>query len=123
MMQDFEEDITVEQWILLNQIGPQKSVSQVDLVDKTFNDRPNVTRLLDGLEKRGLVRREDDSHDRRKFSIVLTPQGKSLLDRTIPIVLEERKGVYKGLSDADLKALKRISQTIESNIMETRPPV
>ncbi|MDZ4728266.1 MAG: MarR family transcriptional regulator [Leptospira sp.] len=117
LMSEFKEDITVEQWILLNQLSATGSASQTDLVDKTFKDRPNVTRLLDGLEKRDLVQREDDPSDRRKFQIILTKKGKSLLDRTVPLMLKERKNIYKGLSDSDLQVLKKISETIENNIL------
>ena len=117
LMSEFKEDITVEQWILLNQLSATGSASQTDLVDKTFKDRPNVSRLLDGLEKRDLVQREDDPSDRRKFQIILTKKGKSLLDRTVPLMLKERKNIYKGLSDSDLQVLKKISETIENNIL------
>ncbi|TGK33288.1 MarR family transcriptional regulator [Leptospira gomenensis] len=120
LMSDHGEDITVEQWLLLNQLSTLGVASQTDLVDKTFKDRPNITRLLDGLEKKDLVAREDDSEDRRKFNVILTKKGKALLERTIPIMLQERKHVYKGLSSADLQTLKKISETIETNVLNGR---
>lgn len=120
IMSNSKEDITVEQWILLNQISTTGSVSQAELVDKIFNDRPNITRLLDGLEKKELVQREDDLTDRRKFKIVLTKKGKSVLERTVPIMLKERKFIYKGLSPSDLRILKKISETIEKNVLDGR---
>ncbi|TGM07303.1 MarR family transcriptional regulator [Leptospira barantonii] len=120
LMSDNNEDVTVEQWILLNQLNANGTASQTDLVDKTFKDRPNVTRLLDGLEKKELVQRVDDSEDRRKFKIVMTKKGKALLERTIPMMLKERKLIYKGLSSNDLQTLKRISETIEANVLDGR---
>ncbi|MBW0432672.1 MarR family winged helix-turn-helix transcriptional regulator [Leptospira yasudae] len=120
LMTDHKEDITVEQWLLLNQLSVTGSAYQTDLVDKTFKDRPNVTRLLDGLEKKDLVQREDDSEDRRKFKIVITKKGKALLERTVPRMLKERKLIYKGLSPSDLQTLKRISETIEANVLDGR---
>ncbi|RHX92638.1 MarR family winged helix-turn-helix transcriptional regulator [Leptospira stimsonii] len=120
LMSDYKEDITVEQWILLNQLSATGSASQTDLVDKTFKDRPNVTRLLDGLEKKDFVQREDDPDDRRKFQVVITKKGKALLERTLPLMIKERKFVYKGLSNSDLQVLKRISETIENNVLDGR---
>ncbi|RHX95995.1 MarR family transcriptional regulator [Leptospira yasudae] len=120
LMTDHKEDITVEQWLLLNQLSVTGSAYQTDLVDKTFKDRPNVTRLLDGLEKKDLVQREDDSEDRRKFKVVITKKGKALLERTVPRMLKERKLIYKGLSPSDLQTLKRISETIEANVLDGR---
>ncbi|MEI1277764.1 MarR family transcriptional regulator [Leptospira venezuelensis] len=117
-MSDHETDLTVEQWFLLNRLSLFKSVSQTDLVDKTFKDRPNITRLLDGLEKKGLVVRQDNPDDRRKFTISITKAGKSLLEKTIPFMLEARKIVYKGLKAEDLEVLKTISEKIEKNILQ-----
>ncbi|TGK07477.1 MarR family transcriptional regulator [Leptospira semungkisensis] len=118
LMADHTTDLTVEQWFLLNRLSNGKSVSQTDLVDKTFKDRPNITRLLDGLEKKSLVARKDDPNDRRKFTVSITKAGKALLDKTIPVMLEARKAVYKGLKQEDLEALKAISEKIESNILQ-----
>lgn len=118
LMSDHETDLTVEQWFLLNRLSLFKSVSQTDLVDKTFKDRPNITRLLDGLEKKGLVVRQDNPDDRRKFTISITKAGKSLLENTIPFMLEARKIVYKGLKAEDLEVLKSISEKIEKNILQ-----
>ncbi len=118
LMSDHETDLTVEQWFLLNRLSLFKSVSQTDLVDKTFKDRPNITRLLDGLEKKGLVVRQDNPDDRRKFTISITKAGKSLLEKTIPFMLEARKIVYKGLKAEDLEVLKTISEKIEKNILQ-----
>lgn len=118
LMSERNIDLTVEQWFLLNRLSNKKPISQTDLVDKTFKDRPNVTRLLDGLEKKGLLIRMDDPDDRRKFAIVITKAGTTLLDKITPFMLEGRKIVYDGLNSEDLTSLKRISKTIESNILQ-----
>jgi DNA-binding MarR family transcriptional regulator len=42
---------------------------------------PDVTRLLDRLERRGLISRHRDAHDRRTVMAQITPEGLNLLAR------------------------------------------
>ncbi|PJZ70496.1 MarR family transcriptional regulator [Leptospira perolatii] len=120
LMIELGEDISIEQWILINRLAETGSSPQSELVDKTFKDRPNVTRLLDGLEKRNLVERIDDPGDRRKFEIRLTKDGRALLDRMVPKIKKERAVVYDGLGKKDLDSLKKISEKIEENILHSK---
>ena len=48
--------------------------------------RTQVTRLLDGLERRGLVVRSADALDRRSLKLRLTEAGAQMLERSVPIV-------------------------------------
>lgn len=48
--------------------------------------RTQMTRLLDGLEARGLVRRQVSTQDRRALELTLTPAGRRLLGRVLPAV-------------------------------------
>jgi DNA-binding MarR family transcriptional regulator len=47
-------------------------------------DNSNLTRLVDRLEARGLVRRAPDPRDRRVTLVQLTPEGKALIDELRP---------------------------------------
>ena len=72
MLRRFKEngyDITPEQWIVLNSIREREGVCQRELADLTFKDKPTITRILDLLVKKQLIRRETDSKDRRIFKI------------------------------------------------------
>ena len=46
--------------------------------------RANITGLVDSLEKKGLVRREEDPGDRRSKLVRITPQGDRLLKKILP---------------------------------------
>lgn len=84
-----------------------------------LNDRANVTRGLDVLEKEGLIQRLPDPGDRRKTLVRLTKEGNDWVLRLNPIIMEERKIVYAGLSSKDLEMTKRILKTIEDNLRGT----
>src|SRR5688572_15254749 len=71
-LQDAGTDITPEQWFILFRLHENEGQSQGELADKDLQDHPNITRMLDMLEKRQLVIRTADPQDRRKFLIFLT---------------------------------------------------
>ncbi|MDX1958279.1 MAG: MarR family transcriptional regulator [Leptospiraceae bacterium] len=113
-------DVSIEQWFILTKLYKNAGASQIELADKIFKDKANITRMVDGLEKKDLVIRKDDENDRRKFRIYLTDRGKELTKRLIKIAIEERKNIYKTLSKNDLKKFKEIIETLEKNILSSK---
>lgn len=110
-------DITQEQWLILNKLAQNPGVSQLSLADSLIHDKPNITRILAGLEKKKLVRRRTDSGDRRVMRVSLTPAGEKLHAAFSALVKEERDRLYAGLTDADFAQVSRIAETLEKNII------
>lgn len=52
-----------------------------DIAQRLLNKDPDVTRLLDRLDKQGLVERVRNEQDRRVVLTRLSPQGRALVDR------------------------------------------
>ncbi len=67
--------ITIEQWSVLYHLWKQDGMSQQELCNATFRDKPSITRLVDNLEKLQLVKRVASSEDRRINLICLTKTG------------------------------------------------
>jgi len=64
-------EITIEQWSVLYHLWKQDALSQQELCNRTFRDKPSITRLIDNLEKQKLVKRMPSKEDRRiKISFV-----------------------------------------------------
>ncbi|MEV2212091.1 MarR family transcriptional regulator [Streptomyces sp. NPDC050997] len=74
---DFE--LTSQQTQLLCTLAQRPSFS--GLAATLGCDKTNVTGMVDRLEKRGLLAREQDSKDRRINRVVLTEAGEELRDR------------------------------------------
>jgi len=69
-----------------------------EVANRMITRDPDVTRLLDRLEKRGLVQREDVAADRRAYRVTLTPEGARLLEAVLPRYHEEVRRVCGHLS-------------------------
>ena len=66
---------------------------------------PDVTRLVDRLEQRGLVERERSTTDRRVVIVRISKRGTALLKELDEPVLEVHRGQLGHLSADDLEAL------------------
>src|SRR5215475_655951 len=65
-------NLTIEQWSVLYHLWKQEGMSQQELCNATFRDKPSITRLVDNLEKQNLVKRVPSENDRRINLIFVT---------------------------------------------------
>src|SRR5262249_41152251 len=68
-------------------------------------DSAAVVRLVDSLEKRGLVRREDDPSDRRRWTLALTPSGEKLSRDVARLQRGIRERLRSALTEREMRAL------------------
>lgn len=109
-------DITPEQWVILKIADQYEGISQKDLAERAAKDTASVTRMLDILEKKGMIAREADSNDRRKFCIVPTKEGKNFIQDHLKYVKDFRKKALKDLTSDDIQQLKILLEKIQSNM-------
>lgn len=109
-------DLTVDQWVILQELDQFDGQGQIELARKTFKDAPTVTRIIDLLCQKGLTQRIVAPDDRRKFHIFLTPQGKSTIVEVLPAVREFRIKAYENLNDAEMDLLNDIMDRIFENL-------
>lgn len=98
-------DLTEATWrplLHLHHLGD--GVRQKDLAESLGLDGSSLVRLLDTLQERGLVQRED-GHDRRCKLIALTPAGRDLMERTRALVTALEEELLGDLSDDEMAAL------------------
>jgi len=111
-----ESGITVDQWVLLKIIEEHGQISQVDIAQEALKDTASITRILDLLQKKGLIQRIDDDFDRRKYLISLTADGQDFFNRMLPQISQIRDQVVKGLSKEEIQALKATLNKIRRNL-------
>ena len=70
--------LTPEQFILIDLLWNQGSMSQQQLADQMHKDKNSVTKLVDALERKGFVVREQNRQDRRSNTLVLTEKAEGL---------------------------------------------
>ena len=114
ILKDRGFDITPEQWGILRVLWEEEGLSQKEIGDRLFKDKPNITRMLDALERKGLIFRQPT--DRRRYSIFLTKEGKKLQEEVLPTVLEMQEKAINALTKNDLETLQNLLNQIYGNL-------
>jgi DNA-binding MarR family transcriptional regulator len=69
---------------------------------------PTVTRMVDGLVRRGIVARERDTEDRRQVRVSLTDPGRELVERKRAAIRERRLAIFHSLSKGERAEAARL---------------
>lgn len=86
-----------------------------EIAQRLVHRAPDVTRLIDRLERRGLVKRRRTRSDRRLSMAQITPKGVELMARIEPAIEEYQKAVSTRLSAAEWKELSRLCERISES--------
>ena len=89
------------------------------LGDELRVTRPNVTKLVDGLEREGLVERLPHPSDRRMVHAHLTGAGATVADRALPGRRERMESLWGRLTDEELE---RLVELLRAALERPEPP-
>ena len=89
---------------ILRGAGPEGLACRA-IGDRMISHDPDITRLLDRMEKRGLITRERQKDDRRVVKARITPQGLALLKPLDQPVRDLHKRQFRHMAGARLKTL------------------
>lgn len=116
MFDAHQKDITVDQWLLIENLYKHKKTTHNELARNTSKDITTISRIIELLVKKGLVKREADVQDRRKVYLQLTPEGVEKYKDVKSLVYDMRKIGWKTLTETDYAELTRILDTIYANV-------
>ncbi|HKU38367.1 MAG TPA: MarR family transcriptional regulator [Polyangiales bacterium] len=112
------EDVTPEQWAVLIRLWERDGQSQTELTESTFRDRPTMSRILDGMEGRGLLARHVDERDSRVRIVRLTRRGKSLQHKLVPVAKDIVERLVAGIDEAALLTTRATLRQMFANLEE-----
>lgn len=116
-----EYAISAEEWAILLVLWRKGPQSHSALADVTIKDRTTVTRLIDGMVRKEMVNRAEDSTDRRRSVVALTEYGHSLQGALVPIAQGLITRASAGISPEDLAVTQHTLQKMTENILEAQP--
>ncbi len=119
MQKNFKQsglDITIEQWSVLYHLWKEDGLSQQQLCDATFRDKPSITRLVDNLEKLKLVKRVASRDDRRINLIYLTAEAQELETKSMEVAGQTLSEALQGVTIDQIEIAKQVLQTVYENL-------
>lgn len=110
------EEVTPEQWMVLIRLWEREGVSQGELSEATLRDAPTMSRIVRGMEERDMVERRRSAEDGRVQQIFLTPRGRALRKKLVPVARGLVERLVRGVPKADLATTRRTLERMYENL-------
>lgn len=108
--------LTPAQWKVILVLNITNGLTQKEIAEKISIDGSTLVPVLDKMEREGLVERKADPKDRRNNRIFLTKKSESTVDSIILIILQMRKIVYAGISEAEINTTRNVIRSVLKNV-------
>ena len=100
--------LSIPQWRLLCVLAEDGARTQGPLFARTVMDKVTVSRAAQGLVKRHLIARSQNTADGRSHVLALTPEGRGLYGEIAPLALAYEAALIAGLAPEEVTLLRRL---------------
>ena len=104
--------ITPTQWQALGVLYHKPGLTHSELEKHLDIEAPSVTSLVNGMERKGWVKRERSASDARAKKLHLTPRGRTLIESCRQATLPIERSVTAALSESERETLKRLLRAV-----------
>lgn len=113
---DNDYKVTTEQWKILLYLWREDGQTQNSLADSSGKDEPSVSRIINTMEKHGLVQRLRHPQDRRTNLIYLTEDGKGLKEGLMSMGKKTNADTTDGIDLDELVICIRVLDRVIENL-------
>jgi MarR family transcriptional regulator, organic hydroperoxide resistance regulator len=110
------QDLTLQQYNVLRILrgAGDAGLPTLEVAARMIEQAPGVTRLLDRMEAKGLVRRDRCTNDRRQVLCFITPEGTRQLASLDDPMFEAAQRVMSTLPEKDVRTLIRLLDALRA---------
>jgi MarR family transcriptional regulator for hemolysin len=115
-------DLTQARWVTLHNLaGAGGSLPQRELVVLVGVEGPSLVKVLDGLERLGMIERRDCPADRRAKTVHLTDKAKPVIGEIARRAAALRAEMLNGIADQDIAICRNVLSRISRNLGKPEP--
>jgi DNA-binding MarR family transcriptional regulator len=114
------QGLSIVMWRVLAVLSSNGGQRQIDLADLTSIDVSTLSRLVTRLVRLGLVARSRSRSNNREVVVTLSPRGRAVVDRLIPVALGYEDILRSGVAKKDLAVVKRTLRKMYANLRRPR---
>lgn len=117
----FQEEgynLTPEQFLVMDTLWDEAKMSQQQIANTILKDKNSVVKLIDGLEKKNLVKRVANSADRRQNLIELTPYAKEIQQGVTDIAMNAVDLIIKDIPKNEMYIFIKVLAKMAENMNE-----
>ena len=111
-----KENISISHWYYLRVLAERGELNQLELGRRVGIASTTAVPALDSMESRGLLKRTRDPEDRRKYYVGLTNEGRRLVEKLMPEIIEMITTSLEGISRDELRAFWSVLHKMESKL-------
>jgi DNA-binding MarR family transcriptional regulator len=111
--------VTLGMWYFLRALWHEDGLNQRELSRRVGTMEPTTMSAILNMEKKGLVRRVQNKKDRRKWHVHLTPRGRALKGKLIPLAREVVDTAVQSLSRKEVRQLLEGLAEVQKNLHAT----
>jgi MarR family transcriptional regulator for hemolysin len=113
-----EEGLTLARARALFAIARRGPLTQKELAEELEVETPTLVRVLDGMEKQGLVQRREDEADRRAKRIDMTAAGRVAYDHVHKLAKDFRADIASDISSQDILTALSVVRRLTANLQK-----
>lgn len=104
--------LTIPAWRVMAILGRFPELSAADLVEQTAMDKVAISRAVSSLLKNDYITRSEDPADRRRQVLNLSPRGREVYERIVPLAQQYERDLMASLSDEERRQLDSIIEKL-----------
>ncbi|CAN0621627.1 Transcriptional regulator, MarR family [Burkholderia multivorans] len=110
-------DISLPEARVIASVGAFGPFSIMDLARHTHLDKSQASRAAEALLRQGLLARSASEEDGRIVLITLTPDGRALYRKILPIARKWNEGLLACLSDSERQTFERLLDKVVASVI------
>jgi DNA-binding MarR family transcriptional regulator len=111
-----EHAVSYGHWTFLRILWESEGLTQRQLSDQAGVMEPTTFSALSAMEKRGYVTRRPNPRSRKEVHVYLTPKGRALKGKLVPLAEEVNEVALRGVAAADIAATRRTLLALVANL-------
>ncbi|WP_245947441.1 MarR family winged helix-turn-helix transcriptional regulator [Bacillus taeanensis] len=117
--QNFKQNdfpVTYEQWQILSRLYEENGQTQNQLAILNERDQPSISRLIDNMMKRSLVKRGSHPHDRRINLVYLTEESIQIQHELESLAFKTILQASDGIDEKEMETCLRVLDQVRENL-------
>lgn len=110
-----ELDVSPEQLQVLTVLWELESCTQQEIANRVGRERATITRIIDTMEKKKLVKRKASKSDKRSNQITLTKQSEAMQEKALAIKSETNSSIFADIDGYELNMAQMLLDRILEN--------
>jgi DNA-binding MarR family transcriptional regulator len=107
-----ERGVTMVEWVVLRKLYDCDAMAPSVLAEKIGMTRGAISKIVDRLEAKGLLKRTTSNEDRRYLALALTPQGRAIVPKLAALADRNDAEFFDHLNADERDAIKNAMQDI-----------